>query len=360
MTRALVLASSSPRRRALLSEAGYSFTIAEPDVDESALPGEKPEELAARLALAKARAVGARVAARRVRARRGHASSSSTATSSASRATRPKRSRCCCAWPGRTHRVLTGFALFVPGSARDRRTAWSRARCACTPSTARPPSATPRAASRSTRPGPTRRRATAAASSAQISRLARERDRPPGGGARAAARAARRGAAMTPARRAPRRSCGCASPPPRARRGRERRRRHAARRREDAARRAGAGRGGARAARVRREPDPGSRAQDPRRAGALQREARVALDRRPAEQQGAPRGRSSATRSSRWTARTRSTCSSARPPARTAGPRIYLQVNLDAEPQKGGCAPGQVRRPGAAGREEPRTSSWSG
>ncbi|MBM4334953.1 MAG: septum formation protein Maf [Deltaproteobacteria bacterium] len=58
--RALVLASSSPRRRELLAAAGFAFEIAEPDIDEVAGPGEAPEAQARRLALEKAHAVAAR------------------------------------------------------------------------------------------------------------------------------------------------------------------------------------------------------------------------------------------------------------------------------------------------------------
>jgi len=54
-SRPLVLASSSPRRRELLAQRGFGFELLDPDVDEQALPGEKPAELVARLALAKAR-----------------------------------------------------------------------------------------------------------------------------------------------------------------------------------------------------------------------------------------------------------------------------------------------------------------
>jgi len=62
-SRALVLASSSPRRRELLAEAGFAFAIDSPDVDERALPGESPEAQARRLALAKAEAVAERAPA---------------------------------------------------------------------------------------------------------------------------------------------------------------------------------------------------------------------------------------------------------------------------------------------------------
>lgn len=55
--RPLVLGSSSPYRRELLSRLRVPFEVAVPDVDETPHPGERPHELAARLALAKARAV---------------------------------------------------------------------------------------------------------------------------------------------------------------------------------------------------------------------------------------------------------------------------------------------------------------
>ncbi|WP_100639557.1 Maf family protein [Marinobacter salexigens] len=53
----LLLASSSPYRRALLSRLGLAFTSASPDIDESPIAGERPEELAIRLAESKAKAL---------------------------------------------------------------------------------------------------------------------------------------------------------------------------------------------------------------------------------------------------------------------------------------------------------------
>lgn len=58
--RALILGSTSPYRRELLARLRLPFDVAAPDVDETPLPGERPLELASRLALAKARAVAAR------------------------------------------------------------------------------------------------------------------------------------------------------------------------------------------------------------------------------------------------------------------------------------------------------------
>jgi septum formation protein len=56
----LVLASSSPYRRALLDRLRLPYEVQAPAVDESAMPGEDPAAMALRLAEAKARAVGAK------------------------------------------------------------------------------------------------------------------------------------------------------------------------------------------------------------------------------------------------------------------------------------------------------------
>jgi septum formation protein len=57
---ALILASTSPYRRELLSRLRLPFEAVAPEVDETALLAETPAALAERLALAKARAVAAR------------------------------------------------------------------------------------------------------------------------------------------------------------------------------------------------------------------------------------------------------------------------------------------------------------
>ena len=59
MSQPLILASTSPYRRELLARLGLPFITANPQTDESPLPGEPPEALALRLAEAKARAVAA-------------------------------------------------------------------------------------------------------------------------------------------------------------------------------------------------------------------------------------------------------------------------------------------------------------
>lgn len=56
----LVLASTSPRRAAILGALGIPFTAVAPSVDESLLPGETGAAAAERLARAKAAAVGPR------------------------------------------------------------------------------------------------------------------------------------------------------------------------------------------------------------------------------------------------------------------------------------------------------------
>ena len=56
----LVLASASPRRRALLGRLGLPFEVVPSDADETPPPGLGPEEAAVELALAKALAVAAR------------------------------------------------------------------------------------------------------------------------------------------------------------------------------------------------------------------------------------------------------------------------------------------------------------
>lgn len=53
----IILGSSSPARREILSDMGYEFTVMSADIDEKAIRREKPEELVKALAEAKAEAV---------------------------------------------------------------------------------------------------------------------------------------------------------------------------------------------------------------------------------------------------------------------------------------------------------------
>ena len=56
----LILASASTRRAEILREAGYHFTVLSSAVDETPFPGEPPQDLVLRLAVAKAELVAAR------------------------------------------------------------------------------------------------------------------------------------------------------------------------------------------------------------------------------------------------------------------------------------------------------------
>jgi septum formation protein len=58
--RKLVLASGSASRRMLLERLGLPFEALSPDVDETPLPGERPQDTALRLSLLKARALATR------------------------------------------------------------------------------------------------------------------------------------------------------------------------------------------------------------------------------------------------------------------------------------------------------------
>lgn len=60
MDREIVLASSSPFRRQLLEKLGLDFICDSPDIDESPQANETPQQLVARLAQNKAKAVAAR------------------------------------------------------------------------------------------------------------------------------------------------------------------------------------------------------------------------------------------------------------------------------------------------------------
>ena len=57
---ALVLASSSRYRKALLENLGIPFNVDAPNIDEAPAPGETPREMVLRLSIAKARAVASR------------------------------------------------------------------------------------------------------------------------------------------------------------------------------------------------------------------------------------------------------------------------------------------------------------
>lgn len=55
----LILASGSPRRSEIMNSVGWEFTKIPPDIDESELPGESPEDYVQRLAKEKAAVIAA-------------------------------------------------------------------------------------------------------------------------------------------------------------------------------------------------------------------------------------------------------------------------------------------------------------
>jgi septum formation protein len=106
----LILASASARRSEILRGAGLTFSVLSSAVDETPMPGETPQDLVRRLALAKAELVAARaigpaivIAADTIVALEG-AILGKPRTSEDARQMLEKLS-------GRTHTVVTGVAL---------------------------------------------------------------------------------------------------------------------------------------------------------------------------------------------------------------------------------------------------------
>ena len=115
----IVLASSSPRRSDLLRQIGFTFEIVPPDVDESRFSfGGDPPGTAKRLALEKALSAAGRIDARgrlvlgadTVVLFEGQFIGKPTDAEDAFAMLRKLA--------GRSHRVLTGFALLDPGTNR--------------------------------------------------------------------------------------------------------------------------------------------------------------------------------------------------------------------------------------------------
>jgi septum formation protein len=108
----LILASGSPRRRALLRAHGVRFRVAAQDVDET-WRGERPEALARKLAFAKAFSAAARHP-------RSFCLGADTVVALGNvvfgkPASRAEASRMLRRLSGRWHRVITGVALVGPG-----------------------------------------------------------------------------------------------------------------------------------------------------------------------------------------------------------------------------------------------------
>ncbi len=66
VTPTLVLASGSPRRHQMLTDAGYALEVIPSDIEEIERAGEGPRQMAVRLAMEKAREVAGRVGRDRV------------------------------------------------------------------------------------------------------------------------------------------------------------------------------------------------------------------------------------------------------------------------------------------------------
>jgi septum formation protein len=111
-TRPLVLGSNSPRRRDLLTTSGFAFEVSVPDIDETALPGESAEAQARRLALEKARVVAGRSSREAC-----VLAADTLVVVDADVLGKPRdvdeAVEMMLRIQGRTHRVLTGFALLV-------------------------------------------------------------------------------------------------------------------------------------------------------------------------------------------------------------------------------------------------------
>jgi len=108
----LVLASASPRRRELLTQAGFSFEVHPADIAEDLLPGEEPIAYVTRLAREKAQAVYNQLSANPDLTVLG---ADTTVTLDAHILGKPEdaadAARMLRLLSGRTHRVITGVSV---------------------------------------------------------------------------------------------------------------------------------------------------------------------------------------------------------------------------------------------------------
>ena len=123
----IYLASRSPRRRELLAQIGVRFepllfrtgARADPDTDESALPGEKPDEYVERVTRMKANAAWSRVTIRRGLQRKPVLVADTTVAVDdeifGKPVDRADAERMLTALSGRRHRVLTAVAVQLEG-----------------------------------------------------------------------------------------------------------------------------------------------------------------------------------------------------------------------------------------------------
>ena len=115
----LVLASASPRRRELLTQAGYSFTVHPAHVPEDPHPGEAPISYVTRLAREKAEAVFAELSTR-TPAPLQVVGADTTVVVDNQILTKPEdpadAARMLRLLAGRSHHVITGVAVVTAGS----------------------------------------------------------------------------------------------------------------------------------------------------------------------------------------------------------------------------------------------------
>jgi septum formation protein len=118
----LVLASSSPRRRELLTQAGYTFTAIPADIPEDPRPGESPIAYVTRLALEKAQTVYEQISAQESEADPLLVLGTDTTVVAPSGEILGKpvdaadAARMLRLLAGATHQVITGVALVADGS----------------------------------------------------------------------------------------------------------------------------------------------------------------------------------------------------------------------------------------------------
>jgi len=108
----LILASGSPRRRELLTQAGFLFEVIPADIDETRHPNEAPKDYVRRLALEKAEAIAPRypdatiLGADTTVVLSGEVMNKPTDLADAERMLR--------ALSNKTHQVYTGLAVVTP------------------------------------------------------------------------------------------------------------------------------------------------------------------------------------------------------------------------------------------------------
>lgn len=119
----LILASRSPRRRQLLGLLGLEFDVRPAAIPETALPGERPDRVAVRLAREKALAVALSLSARE-RSRAVVLGADTVVALDGDIFGKPRSAaearRMIARLSGRTHRVMTGIAVWSGASGRMR------------------------------------------------------------------------------------------------------------------------------------------------------------------------------------------------------------------------------------------------